>query len=257
MIPYASNLGVEGDGSVKGVYRTRTGRYPRDRDPSSLRTMEMTTDPTASHDAEFDALVERTEGLQPWRRVFHAANGLLLAFGPALMGWSRATTLGVLTGALVLLVALDVARLRAGALNRLFFRLFGHLASPREAAGIASSTWYALGALVAYAIYPPAVAVAAILVLGLADPAAGVVGRIWGRRRIGKGTLEGTATFWIVGTLVLAPLFGWPVALLAAGVAAVAEILPGLIDDNLVIPVITGAVLWLSSAQTSASSFPF
>jgi len=101
------------------------------------------------------------------------------------------------------------------------------------------------------------VAIAAILVLGLADPAAGVVGRIWGRRPLGKGTVEGTTTFWLVATLVLVPFFGWPPALLAAGVAAVSEIVPGLVDDNLVIPVITGAVLWLTSAQTSASSFPF
>lgn len=219
--------------------------------------MNVSIEPPTDRDEELDALVERTEGLQPWRRVFHAGNGLLLALGPGLVGWSREVILVVLTVALFGLLALDLARLRAGALNRLFFKAFGLLASPREAAGVASSTWYTLGALIAYAMYPRELAVAAILVLGLADPAAGVVGRIWGRRTLGKGTVLGTTTFWVVGTLVLTPFVGWPLALLAAGVAAVAEILPGLVDDNLVIPVITGAVLWLFSAQTSASSFPF
>lgn len=219
--------------------------------------MNAPTDIRSDHDPALDALVARTEGLQPWRRVFHAGNGVLLALGPVLVGWSRELILVVLSGALLAQLLLDVARLRARALNRLFFKLFGRLASPREASGMASSTWYTLGALIAYAVYPRDVAIAAILVLGLADPAAGVVGRIWGRRPLGKGTVEGTTTFWLVATLVLVPFFGWPPALLAAGVAAVSEIVPGLVDDNLVIPVITGAVLWLTSAQTSASSFPF
>jgi len=219
--------------------------------------MNPPTDTHLDTDAALNELVERTEGLQPWRRIFHAVNGVILAFVPGLLGWPREFTLVVLTVVLGVLVALDLARLRAGELNRLFFRVFGRLASPREAAGMASSTWYTLGALISYAVYPLEIAAAAILVLGLADPAAGVVGRLWGRRAIGKGTVEGTLTFWLVGTLVLAPFFGWSLALLAAGAAAVAEILPGLIDDNLAIPVITGAVLWLSNAQTSASSFPF
>ena len=256
-MPDVLNIRAAGDGIVKVVYRSRTGRWASGRHVTSSAIMSAPTQTRSASDPEFEALVERTEGLQPWRRVFHAANGVLLAFGPAFLGWSRETTLLVLSVALLVQVVLDVVRLRTDWVNRLFFRLLSTLVSPREAAGMASSTWYTLGALIAYAVYPNDVAVAAILVLGLADPAAGTVGRLWGRRRIGKGTLEGTTTFWLVGTLVLTPFFGWPVALVAAGAAAIAEILPGLVDDNLVIPVITGAVLWLSSAQTSASSFPF
>jgi dolichol kinase len=219
--------------------------------------MNTPSEPRTDDDLAFDELVERTEGLQPWRRVFHAGNGVVLALLPPALGLGTGVTVILLSIALVLQASLDVARLRVGPINRIFFRAFRTLASPREAAGVASSTWYTLGALVAWAVFPQPIASASILVLGLADPAAGVVGRVWGRRRIGKGTIEGTATFFLVASGVLLLFVGWPWALGAAAAAAVAEILPGLVDDNLVIPVITGAVLWLSNAPTSASSFPF
>lgn len=204
-----------------------------------------------------DHLVSRTEGLQPWRRVFHAFSGLMIVFVPFLAGWSRGTTLTLLTVALFVGLVLDVIRLRTTWVNRIFFRFFSGLASPREARGLASSTWYALGALVAFAVFPPPIAAGAIILLALADPAAGVVGRLVGRRRFGKGTVEGTTTFWVVGSAVLVPLVGWPHAVVAAAAAALAEIAPGLVDDNLVVPVVTGAVLWLGGATPTVVGFPF
>lgn len=210
-----------------------------------------------SDDVEFDELVRRTEGLQPWRRVFHAGNGLVLALLPTALGLSTATTVTLLSALLALQVVFDVVRLRAGALNRIFFRVFRRLVSPREAAGVASSTWYTLGGLVVWAMFPQPLATASILVLGLADPAAGVVGRVWGRRRLGKGTIEGTATFFAVASCVLLLYVEWPWALGAAAATAVAEILPASIDDNLLIPVVTGAVLWVLQAPTSAITLPF
>ncbi len=192
-----------------------------------------------------DSLVASTEGLQPWRRVLHACTGIMLAFVPVWFDWPKSLTLTVLAGAFVGLYCFDWLRLRSESVNRVFFGLFKLLASPREAAGPASSTWYALGAFLAWALYPPEIASASILVLALADPAAGVVGRLFGRRPLGKGSVEGTVTFFLVASVSAGFLIGWPAALIAAAVAALLEIVPGLVDDNLVIPVVTGAVLWL------------
>lgn len=219
--------------------------------------MSSTPDLRSGLHPDLRDVVARTVGLQPWRRVFHALSGVMVVFVPAAMGWSRDITLGLLAGALVAQLLLDVLRLRSVRVNRAFFRLFSGLASPREARGVASSTWYTLGALAAFALYPPALAAGAILLLAFADPAAAVVGRLRGRRPLGKGTVEGTLTFWLVGTAVLAPLVGWPSAVLAAVVAGLAEVLPGAVDDNLVIPVVGGAVLLLTGATTNVPGFPF
>lgn len=195
--------------------------------------------------ASFAELVARTEGLQPWRRVFHAASGIVLALGPGWLGVGPGATAVLLAvGSVVLLVA-DVLRLRHPAANRLFFAVFSRLASPREAGAVASSTWYAVGAAIVWAATPGTPAVAALLVLGLADPAASAVGRTWGRARLGKGTRLGSATFFAVALGVLVVTVGGPVAVLAAGAATVVEVASGRLDDNLTIPVTTAAVLWI------------
>lgn len=204
--------------------------------------------PPISPSSGFDHLVERTRGIQPWRRVFHAVNGVGLALVPASVGASSGLTATVLGGGTALLFVADAVRLRAPRLNEIFFRWFTSLASPREATGFASSSWYALGATLVYAFLPMRLAAASVLVLGLADPAASVVGRIWGRRGLGKGSWLGAATFAVVAAACLVGWLGsWPAAPLlavAVGVAA-AEVLPIPVDDNLTIPLVTGGLLWL------------
>lgn len=204
-------------------------------------------------------LVERTRGVQPWRRAFHAGNGLLIGLAPALLGFSRTLTVALLCGALVIAVSLDLIRLRNPAVNERFFRLLRVLVSPREAAQTASSTWYLIGAILSYLIFPWPYAGAAMVVLGVADPAASVAGRIWGTLPLGKGSVQGTLVFTAVAWAALALLLGRPLPMLAvAAVVAVAEILPGLIDDNLVIPLATGAMLWLVlGTPPPGTPFPF
>ena len=190
---------------------------------------------------------ERLRGVQPWRRVFHAGNALVVAFAPPFVGLGRWSVVALLAVLLAGLLAFDVARLKSPALNALFFRLFPSLASERERTNVASSSWYVLGLILVLSIFPLDVAVPAILVLGLADPAASTIGRLWGRRRIGKGTWLGTAVFVAVAFAVLAPTahVGAARALVAALLVAAVEILPWRVDDNLSVPLAAGAALWL------------
>lgn len=195
----------------------------------------------------FSELVQKTRGPQPWRRVFHAASGtaLVLVF---LTGVFRDRTLVAALGALlVMLLFLDLLRLAIPEVNRLFFRSFTLLASPREATRPASSTWYALGILLTLILFPRSAALGGILVLALADPAASAVGQRWGRRKLGAGTVEGSLAFTVVAFVALTPWSSWPQALGVALLAAVVEALPWPLDDNLSVPLAAaGALLLLS-----------
>ena len=199
---------------------------------------------------ELAELVDRTRGLQPWRRVFHALSGVTLASLPAVPGVERTEVLWLLGAGSVVLLVLDLARLRTPALNAFAFRLLRPLISPREEEAVASSTWYAVGAFLTSLLLPVAVAVPAILVLALADPAAAIVGRTWGRRPVGTGTVVGSTTFFVVASAVLVVASGvgagaWVAGLAAAAVATAAEVAPTRLDDNLVVPLAAGGALHL------------
>ncbi len=192
---------------------------------------------------EIQSLVHGTAGPQPWRRVFHAASGVLVALALVILDLPRVTALGIIGAVVVALLLLDVARLTHGRLNAIFFSIFRHVASPREARGPASSTWYALGILITVAAFPLPAAVSGILVLGLADPVAGYVGRRWGRRPFLGATLEGTAVFAAVTFCVLAVRHGPTVGTLGAIVLALVERVSWPLDDNLTVPVAGAAVV--------------
>jgi len=196
-------------------------------------------------DRELAHLVAATRGIQPWRRVFHAATGVVTALVLHFLLPERGWALLALGGLLAVLLLLDGVRLRYPPANRAFFRLFRGLASPREERSVASSTWYMVGILIAVALFPMTLVIPGVLVLAVADPAASVLGRAWGRRRLGTGSVEGTAVFVVVAFLVLLPFTGPGIALGAAVVAAAVEILPTGLDDNLTIPLATACALAL------------
>lgn len=190
-----------------------------------------------------DELVRRTRGPQPWRRVFHATNGVLIA--SAVSWWPFATGLipmGLWSACAVLLVA-DLVRLRVDTANRLFFRVFRPLASPREAGGIASSTWYMLGITLAVTFASPPIAVSGILVMALADPAASYFGRRWGRRPFLGGSVEGSVLFLLVTLAVLTPRHGLWIALAVSLPVTLLERRSWPLDDNLAVPVASAVLL--------------
>jgi dolichol kinase len=200
--------------------------------------------------SDLDELVESTRGLQPFRRLFHMSMGLsfagiLWALRPTRP--ERLLAIAALAGLVAILFLVDIVRLWIPGLNVLFFRTLRSLASPREAKGIASSTWYVVGILIALILYPIEIVVPAILVLALADPAANYFGRRWGRRRLGKGTIEGVAVFVLVAAAVLWFWAPPATALACAVVGALVEVAPwwGRVDDNLTIPLAVATALWV------------
>ena len=189
--------------------------------------------------------VGKTEGLQPWRRVFHAVNGTVVVLALTVFHLEVSTVVAFLGVVVGFAVVLDALRLFDPKLNVLFFRTFSSLASPREARKIASSTWYALSAFLVLMFLPQTYAVSGILVLALADPAASVVGQRWGTTPFLAGTVRGSTAFLLVAFLALLLFVPWKPALVTAVVTAVVEAAPIKLDDNLIVPITVAGVLLL------------
>jgi dolichol kinase len=176
------------------------------------------------------------------RKAFH----LLSVFYIALFAWAprpaAVTVLGVLTASLA---ALEAVRLRRPGLNRALVAFFGGIHRESETDRPSGIFWTLLGAFLTVALVPPRdVVTTALWYLALGDAAAALVGRRWGRVRIGAKSLEGSlACFlvcWAAGTLCLSPAPGRPEALAGAILATLLEALPLPFNDNLWIPLVSG-----------------
>ena len=189
-----------------------------------------------------------TRPLQPARVLLHTAFAALpLAY--ALLDVPRDAMLTLALALAVPYLGLDGARLAWPGLNRLAFASFAPLLRPREARRLTGASYSLLALVVAVWAFAPAVVAAAFLYHSVGDSAAGWVGRRWGRHRLGRKSLEGTAAFVVAGSVVTWPFVGVTPAIVGAALAGAVELgLP--VDDNLAVPLAGGGSLALLARAT-------
>lgn len=192
------------------------------------------------------------------RNLFHAGGGLFamlcieLVLAPQQMLW-------VAGAAFVYAWSMEAGRRVWPGLNERLMRVYGRVAHPHEWHRVNSATWYTTALVLLALTGSPLLCAIAVTVLGLADPAAALVGRRYGRTQLVNGrSLEGSATFFAVAfaaALAIGVGFhGLGLGLAAigaaggAGLAALAELLSRRVDDNLTIPLAAAAGAWAAFA---------
>jgi dolichol kinase len=190
------------------------------------------------------------------RRLFHVVNGVSTATAYALL-FTHAQVVHIFGTIACIVYVIDRVRIaypeivarRAPWVNRVLVRAEEEV---RESAMIP----YAIAVLLTILSVPKPAALIAIYTLAIADPLAAIVGIRWGRRRVARNrTLEGSLAFFgstlAVAVLVLAESSAAPGLTIAAAAftialgAAVCELLPLRIDDNLTIPLFVGFTTWI------------
>lgn len=193
------------------------------------------------------------------RRLFHVVNGVSTATAYALL-FTHEQVVHVFGTIACVVYVVDRVRIaypevvarRAPWVNRLLLRAEEQV---RESAMIP----YAIAVLLTILTVPKPAALVAIYALAIADPLAAVVGIRWGRRRLAQNrTLEGSLAFFgstlAIAAVVLAESTVAPGLTIAAAAftiglaAAVCELLPLRIDDNLTIPLFVGFTTWIVCA---------
>lgn len=180
-----------------------------------------------------------------WRHAFHAGNAVV--FTLAITTLEHGALLYVFGILLTATVAVDVIRLHDKRANHVFFRFFRYLVSEREMSRPASSTWYLVGVMLCLLIFPTRIVTASILVLGFADPVAAIVGKKWGVRRLGGGTVLGSLSFFCTAALIGVSRLDWPAGIVAALAATLGEAYSFRLDDNVTIPTAFATAAWLVS----------
>lgn len=192
------------------------------------------------------------------RKLYHLFGGLGLLSLYYLLGRHNAL---ICYGVVVLVVlAIDITRLKVPAFNRFIFDRFGSFIRKNEANKLTGTAPYFLGIGLTLFLYRTDIATAAICFLAFGDVAATAVGERYGRTKIsGEKSLEGTAAFVVAAALsgVMLNVVGihLPYGLLLVGalVAAGVELLPLPLNDNLVIPLVSGGVMELIARVTGSA----
>jgi dolichol kinase len=184
----------------------------------------------------------------PGRKIYHLLGGLFIIAAYIFLGRERGLpALAALTAAAT---AIDLSRFVFPKFNDFMFRHFRAFIRESEKSTITGTPWYLMGMLGALFLFSLPVAVCSIIFLACGDVTATVVGEKWGTTKIsGVKSLQGTMAFFaaslICGAVAGVYWQGLPFPVVAAGAltASVVEILPLKFNDNLTIPIISGAVM--------------
>jgi len=166
----------------------------------------------------------------------------------------------VMAGATLIFLLVDFLRLRVTSVKSVFIVLFGSMLRRRELSSLTGASYLMLASMACMLIFGIGPGgrvsgsfIAAISFLALGDTAAAIVGLSFGRVKIFRKTLEGTLAGLLVCVGVarvvsVLPGLDFPlgIGILGAVSASVVEALPIEVNDNVVIPLLSGMVMMIA-----------
>ena len=163
---------------------------------------------------------------------------------------TRETVILFLVPFFIALLSVDLLRLLHPGVASLFQKyFFGRVLREEEKPTFMGATYFIFSTILTILLFPKSIAIASILILILADTAAALIGKWIGKTRIFGKTLEGSMAFLLTSLLIIwfFPNLNRFSGSLAALGAAVVELLPIRVNDNLSIPLVAGAIMFFAA----------
>ena len=189
------------------------------------------------------------------RRLFHLCSISLLLIAALLA--PQGIFLIFLGGIAIAVLGLELGRLVISpSLNRWLISRVMVLMREREISHPWASTYVIFSALLVFGVFwlfdkDNDIAVMALFFLAVGDPLAGIVGGRLGRRKLWGKSLEGTVACFlscvVIGVFLANTVLSVSLLAIFAGsfCAALVELLPLRLNDNLTIPISAAGVMWL------------
>jgi dolichol kinase len=191
--------------------------------------------------------IEMLTGVEIKRKIVHLAT-LIIPVGYALT--SEETVILFLVPFFLALLWVDLLRHFHSGVASLFRKyFFGRVLREEEKPTFMGSTYFIFSTILTILLFPKSIAIASILILILSDSAAALIGKWIGRIKIFGKTLEGSMAFFLTSLLIvwIYPNLSRFSGSLAALGAALIEILPIKLNDNLTIPLVAGAIMFFGA----------
>ncbi len=151
----------------------------------------------------------------------------------------------------IVFILIDYARMRVQIIKNIFNKLFNPMMRKHELEGkLTGATLVVIISVPMIYFFPREIAIMSLVFLSVGDTAAAIIGRAFGKTKIGLKSLEGSLGCFgacIIALLIL-DLMPLSVGLSGAIMATIFEALPLNIDDNILIPVASGTTMVLVSS---------
>jgi len=182
------------------------------------------------------------------RKLIHITN-LVIPLSYLWIFQNQIIMVGILLFFTILSIIIEIFRVRNSQVSSFFERWLNFMMRENETSGnITGATWVFVGAFLTVLLVPNPYAVLGLIFLSVGDTVAALIGIGYPLVRIGRKTLSGTLSGFVVCVLV-GKVIGLPVGdfviIFGAFVAMVVELIPSPVNDNITIPLSAGLAMAL------------
>ena len=186
------------------------------------------------------------------RKTIHVSSLWMVAIMYFLSKIDAVLTFGIFS---LLILAVEYLRHRNSLIKKVFIILFGKILREKEVEKtMTGAAYFVLSALIVSMIFPKEIAITSFSVMIISDTAAALIGKKFGKTLlIDDKTLQGTQAFFISAVITIICLINffphdnvrYLTVFLAAATGTLAELFSKRvkIDDNLLVPLVVGAIL--------------
>ncbi|HJM47268.1 MAG TPA: hypothetical protein QGH56_05555 [Candidatus Marinimicrobia bacterium] len=181
------------------------------------------------------------------RKIIHLSNSVI-PLSYYFFVEDRLMMIWILLSITIFFVAVDYFRFRIGWIQKWFSVFFSSMLRKHELEGkLTGATWAFIGATISVFLFEKDIAVLALLFMSVGDTVAALIGQQYGKIKIGEKTIEGFAGGLVSCILIsiFFPSVNWINRIAGSLIASLIELSPIPVDDNLMIPLISGGMMTL------------
>ena len=184
------------------------------------------------------------------RKLLHLSN-LIIPFTYLLYFDSKVEILIILLPITSFSLLIEYLRINSKSVKNIFDKyLFLMLRNHEKSGKYTGATWVFISSILSIGIFPKDIAIISLIYMSIGDTAAGLIGRKYGKIKIYNKTLEGALAGFIICLMVGLMIdlnISKSILTIGALSAAIIELLPISIDDNIRIPLFSGTVMYAMS----------
>jgi len=190
-------------------------------------------------------LLLRSEEIK--RKIIHLSNSVI-PLSYYFFVEDRVMMIWILLSITIFFVAVDYFRFRIGWIQKWFRIFFSSMLRKHELErNLTGATWAFIGATISVFLFEKDIAVLALLFMSVGDTVAALIGQQYGKIKIGEKTIEGFAGGLVscIFISIFFPSVTWINRIAGSLIASLIELSPIPVDDNLMIPLISGGMMTL------------